>query len=174
MRITHGLVAMLVILFFSACNYTPDKRAWTDIAYPAQAVRLEIENKANMNNDEIRGTEEVLIRALHDLHIDVHQTADRKLLVEIVKYNEQSAVITTLRWISSVVGLPLAHYTSNVFDLRARLVKEDGTVVEFTKLAEISESGREFKYLQENMARRVAYAVLTADALARAHELGYD
>ncbi|MDO8231696.1 MAG: hypothetical protein Q7T37_00635 [bacterium] len=175
MYATHGLVAILAILFLSACNYIPDQRAWTDIEYPAQSVQLEIVDKDNMSRKEIEEIRTVLTETLHDLRIEVGPAAGRKLIVEVVKYNEQSAVTTALRWIiQTTLPGPWAYYSTNALDLRARLVREDGSIIDFTKLSEINESGREFKYLQQNMARRVAYAVFTADALAVAHALGYD
>lgn len=175
MRITHRLIAMLAILFLSACSYTPDQRAWTDIAYPAQSVQLVIVDKDNMSKKETEEIRSVLTKTLHDLRIEVNPTAGRKLVVEVVKYNEQSAVTTALRWIiQTTLPGPWALYTTNALNLRGRLVREDMSVVEFTKLAEISESGREFSYLRENMCRRVAYAVFTADALAKTQEIAYE
>ncbi|MDE1919466.1 MAG: hypothetical protein KGH56_02080 [Patescibacteria group bacterium] len=99
-----------------------------------------------------------------------------KLVVEVTKYNEQSAAASYSRWVGEFMTppVPWAHFTSNAYELRARLIRKDGSVIEFAKLAEISEGGRELKHVQENMARRVAYFVFTADALAKAHELGYD
>ncbi|MCX6788045.1 MAG: hypothetical protein NT108_02705 [Candidatus Kaiserbacteria bacterium] len=169
------MVATTIVLFLSACSYTPDQRVWTDIAYPTQSVQLEIVDRDSMSKKETEEIRTVLAKTLNDLKIEVSPTAGRKLIVEVVKYNEQSVVTTALQWIiQTTFPGPWAFYSNNALDLRARLIKEDGSVVEFTKLAEISESGRDFKYLQENMARRVAYAVLTADALANAHERGYD
>lgn len=175
MHVTHGLAAMLAILFLSACSYIPDQRAWTDIEYPTQSVQLEIVDKDDMSKKETEEIRTVLIKTLNDLKIEVSQSTGRKLIVEVVKYNEQSAITTALRWFIQIqLPGPWAYYTTNALDLRARLIKEDGSVIEFSKLAEINESGREFAYLRENMARRVAYAVFTADALAVAHAHGYD
>lgn len=157
---------MLAILFVSACSYTPDRRSWTDIALPAQSVQLEIVDKAGMNKNEIETTREVLAEALKGLRITVDPAAERKLVVEVVGYNEQSTFLSALRWGIEAMGVPpVAHFTTNNFDLRARLIRKDGSTVEFTKLAEISEAARELRHMQENMARRVAYFVFTADVL---------
>lgn len=173
--ILRGTIVAMTALLLTACTYTPDKRAWTDIEYPTQYVQLEVMNAAGMSALEVTATREVLTKALNDLRIDISPDADRKVIVEVVGYNEQSSIASALRWtIEIVVGVPLAHWTTNELKFRSRLIMKDGRIVEFDKFAEINESGREFKHLQENMARRVAYAVFTAAALADAQERGYN
>lgn len=173
--LVNGTIVAMVAMLLTACSYTPDQRTWTDIAYPTQSVQLEIVDRDNMSKKEFGEIQANLTKALKDLRIEVSPAANRKLIVEVVKYNEQSAVTTALQWIVQVTFPgPWAFYSNNTLELRARLIREDGSAIEFPKLAEISESGREFKHLQENMTRRVAYAVFTADALADAQERGYN
>jgi len=120
-----------------------------------------------MSEEELVTTRQIITRALNDLRISVHPTASRTLVVKVVNYNEQSSMVSNLRWVvQCLFPGPWAFHTWNAFDLRAQLIQADGSVLEFEKFSEIQESGRDFKLLQENMARRVALSVLTADAFA--------
>ncbi len=175
MKTNHlrGASATLAILFLSACTYTSHQRSWSDIEYPTRSVQLEIVNTAGMNTAEAQATKEVITKALRDLRINAGPNADRKLIVEVVRYNEQPAAESALKWICEfVVPGGWAHRTSNAFDLRARLIMPDGRVVEFAKLAEISEKAREFSDIQENMASRIAYFVFTDDIHDKLQECG--
>lgn len=172
-----GLFAAMIatVVFFSACTYTPDQMVWTDIEYPKKVVQLEIVNSAGMNAGETEKTIDVLTQTLRNYGIGVSPTAKRKLVVEVVGYNEQSTIVSILRWATEIVfAVPFPHFTSNLFDARARAIREDGSAIEAMKLAEISEAAREFEHIRENMAQRIAYFTFAADVFARIHERGYD
>ncbi len=177
MRNIRGLFAamMVTVVFLSACTYTPDQMVWTDIEYPKKAVQLEIVNSAGMSARETKETLEAITQTLRNYGISVNPAAGRKLIVEVVGYNEQSTTASILRWATEfVLAVPLPHFTSNRFDARARVIREDGSVVEATKLAEISEATREFEHIRENMAQRIAYFTFATDVFAKIHERGYD
>ena len=164
----HGtcVIAMLSVLFLSACAYDPIQRTALDPKYPSQSTRLEIVDKAGMSAEESRITREILMRALGYIRVSVDEAAKQQLVVEVVRYNEQSGVVSLLRW-GAEFAVPggWAHYTSNAIELRARLVRKDGSVTEFTKLAEISEAARELGDTETNMAERIAFFFYTADVL---------
>ena len=171
----HGLLALLASILLSACFYTPDQRAWSDIEYRPKTIQLKLVNADNLNDTEFAEAREIFIQKLSDIQILVTETAATKLNVKIVTYNQQSLATSVVRvGIEAGIALPAAHFTTNAFNLEGSLVMEDGRTLEFTELPETKESGRTFRYLLERMARQVVGDVFTSKGLYKAHELGYD
>lgn len=171
--IGQGLITVLTLTLLSACNYTPDQRAWSDIDYRPRTLQLDIVNAADLSAAEAAEVREIFVRNLSNIRITVDETAAAKLTVKVVKYNEQWGVVSAARWIIEIAGIPpTAHFTSNSFNLEGNLDMGDERKVTFTDLPKTEESGRNFQLLLERMARQVVGNVFTSTGLYKAQKLG--
>ncbi|RJR50707.1 MAG: hypothetical protein C4576_04905 [Desulfobacteraceae bacterium] len=163
MKKPYMAMALAAITMLSAACSFQEPNLVTGLPYPSQTVKLEIVNATEMTNDEINEFRSVLIEALKERNIQVHNPSNQTLIVEVTAYNRESQLRRAGKVALSVIpGGPWTNYTTNALDLKVSLKKGDNTVIRFQKFEEIKESARDFNKLRRSMTRRVADEVLGA------------
>lgn len=168
MRMYHWLYAFVCIATLQACSHVPLQRTWSDIDFPAQSVRLEIQNAEGMSPEESAKVRTAIIDALQDFNIAVDPKARRALRVTIKAYNEQSGLVTFLR-VALNISWPgaWAFYSNNELRVQAELIGPDGNVLPLDDSLKFTEHARNFKELVRSVALRIATSVLTAPSIER-------
>lgn len=162
MKNMSAIMMMLTVALISAACSFQEPNLVTGLPYPPQTVKLEIVNAADMSNDEIGEFRNVLVEALKERNIQVHNPSDQTLIVEVTAYNRESDLRRAGKVALTVMmGGPWTNYTTNALDLKVSL-KKGNAVIRFPKFEEIKESARDFNKLRRSMARRVASEVLGA------------
>ncbi|OQW45185.1 MAG: hypothetical protein A4C66_07280 [Nitrospira sp. HN-bin3] len=154
--------ALAIAAAFSAACTFQEPNLKTALPYPEQTVKLEIVNTAQMSEAEESALRGVLIQALQERNIRIHNPGEKTLTVEVVDFHREGNLRWTLKWmLECMIGGPWAHYTTNALNVKVTL-RQEGSETRFTKFDEIEESARDFDKLERSIARRIASEVFMA------------